>query len=411
MDLSKIIKKLVLISPFFYPAYLLKFQIAGIPFTGLEIFVYLIFGLWIFHVVSDRTAIVWDKTTKWYWYAAFAIAVGAALGVIFAPNFISLPSGETLDAKRTALGVWKGWVFAPAIYFALLTQVLKTKDDVKNVLRSFVYSAALVGIISDVFGLFGEGVTTDMRLRGFFESANYLALYLVPAILMNIYFFLTRPKSLRFYDKLDLASLAILAYCLFFTQSYAGIIGVFGALGIAALYHLLKNPKQRKKIIIALVVLGATFAVILVTQLNSPKFKQSLDYKNRSSTSVRLEIYRTSWDLIKKSPLVGIGPGLFQANYQNQAPITLGHAPLEWNMPHPHNIFLAFWLNAGIIGLAGFIFILILAHRRFTFPLIALWGILIHGMFDMPFWKNDLAMIFWLVIACILILQKTKKSE
>ena len=153
------------------------------------------------------------------------------------------------------------------------------------------------------------------------------------------------------------------------------------------------------------------FIAIILSQLNSPKFKQSLDFKNRSSSSVRIEIYRTSFDLIKENPIFGIGPGLFQANYQIKAPVTLGHAPLEWNMPHTHNIFLGFWLNAGIIGLIAFLLIIILCHTSFSYPLIALWGILIHGLFDMPFWKNDLAMIFWLIIVCILVLQKVKQEK
>ena len=315
-----------------------------------------------------------------------------------------------MDAKRVALGIWKGWILAPMLYYAVLTQVLEKREEAEKILRAFVYSAALVGLISHILGLFASGITIDLRLSGFFESANYLALYVVPAVIINIYFVIKRSHPLKVKNYFDTSSLIVLLYCLFFTQSYAGIIAVFGALGLAALYYVFRNPKNRKKIIIALCVLVALFAVVVLSQINSPKFKQALDYKNRSSTSVRLEIYRTSWDLIKKNPIFGLGPGLFQANYQNQAPITLGHAPLEWNMPHPHNIFLGFWMNAGLIGLIAFILILILAHQKFTYPLIALWGILIHGLFDMPFWKNDLAMIFWLVVACILVLQKNDKS-
>jgi len=405
-ELQRIIKILVYISPFFYPTYLIRFQVAGIPLTVLEIFCYVLFLLWLAQIIHDRKKVIWDKIIRNYWYAAFLLLIGATLGVIFAPDLINLPSGEILDAKRTALGVWKGWVMAPMLYFAVLTQVLTKREDIEKLLRVFVYSSAVVGLLAHITGLFGEGVTIDLRLRGFYESANYLALYLVPAIMVNIYFFLIRQKPLKIENYLDISSLVILIYCLFFTRSYAGIIAVFGALGLAAIYYLYQNPKQRKNVIIAIIALIAAFAVVVLTQLNTEKFRQTLDYRNRSSTSVRLEIYRTSWDLIKKNPIFGLGPGLFQANYQNQAPITLEHAPLEWNMPHPHNIFLGFWMNAGLIGLIAFIGILILAHQRFTFPLIALWGILIHGFFDMPFWKNDLAMIFWLIIACILVLQK-----
>jgi O-antigen ligase len=83
---------------------------------------------------------------------------------------------------------------------------------------------------------------------------------------------------------------------------------------------------------------------------------------------------------------------------------------MEWNIPHPHNIFLAFWLNAGLLGLLALLAIIVLAHLRLTYPLIALWGLVIHGFFDTPFWKNDLSMVFWLVVGAILILQTYESS-
>lgn len=409
--LSSLIKKTILISPFFYLAYFFRFTIAGVPFTGTEIFIYFLFSFWFLSVARYRKNFYWDRLMRQYWLALFLLLAGASIGVWLAPDQIPLPSGELLNAKRAALGIWKGWVFAPMLYFVTLTQILRTAADVKILLKWFVCSSALAGLAAHGFALFGDGLTFDLRLCGFFESANYLALYLVPGLLMSVWFFLQRTYPLKKTDYLNLGSLVVLSYSLFLTKSYAGILSIFGALGLYAVYQLLRRPESRAKILAGAGLLSLLFAVALATQINTPKFRQFLDWENRSSTSVRMEIYQTSWDLVKKYPLTGHGPGLFQANYQNQAPLTLKRAPLEWNMPHPHNIFLGFWLNAGLLGLIAFILILILCHRRFTFPLIALWGIVIHGFFDMPFWKNDLAMIFWLVVGCMVVLQQKEKSQ
>jgi len=399
----------VIVSPFFYPAYLLRFKLAGIPFTGLEVFCYLLFGLWLFEIVRDHRSIVWDKLTRHFWLATFLLVIGATIGAALSPIGILLPDGHVFEARQVALGIWKGWVIAPILYFAVLTQVLRTPEEVRRTLRSFVYSAALVGLASHVLALFSDGLTIDFRLRGFFDSANYLALYVGPAILLAIYFLFGRSRPKKIWEYLDLASLSILIYTLLFTQSYAGILAVFGALGLFVLRQLIRTPRQRKAIGLALTILILAFLAIMATQIRTPKFQQFVDFENRSSTSVRLEIYQVALNLVKKNPLVGVGPGLFQANYQVDAPLVLGHAPMEWNMPHPHNIFLGFWLNAGLLGLVSFLTLLVLAHRRFTYPLIALWSIVIHGLFDMPFWKNDLAMIFWLVLAAILVLQKSER--
>ncbi len=399
--LQRILIHLVYLSPFVFPLYLVKFKVYGIPFTVLEVLTYVLFGLYLISLIVKTVKIEWGKPSHYYYLFAFFLFMGATLGVFMAPHFIPLPSGDLLDSQMVALGVWKGWVVAPLLYFFVLAQVIRDSKSTETLLRSFVYSGAFVCLLSYGFGMFNHGVTYDLRLSGFFESANYLSLYIVPPLLLGIYFLLHSKKS----NLLNTAAVTIMAHALFFTQSYAAIIGVFGALGLYVLYLIIKERVSLYKIFIGLIVLLITFGAIIGSQLNTRKFKQFLDWENRSSTSVRLEIYEVAVGLISEYPLTGVGPGLFQANYQTKGPEILEKAPMEWNMPHPHNIFFAFWLNAGLLGLLALIFIIILAHTRFTYPLIAFWGLLIHGLFDTPFWKNDLAMIFWLIIASILILQ------
>jgi O-antigen ligase len=69
---------------------------------------------------------------------------------------------------------------------------------------------------------------------------------------------------------------------------------------------------------------------------------------------------------------------------------------------YPHNIFLNFWSETGLLGVGAFIWICItwirLAwknpyHRLYLLPLCA---ILIHGLVDVPYFKNDLAFLFWI---------------
>jgi O-antigen ligase len=403
--LQSLVKKLVYISPFFFPLYLLRFDVYGIPFTALEGFAYLLFALWLLGLITRCVGFSWDKPLRYYWLAVFVLFLGATMGVLNAPHYINLPSSEVLDAQRVALGVWKGWIVAPMLYFAVLTQTIKSNLDLKKLLRLFVYSSALVALSSYGFGLFGDGITYDFRLSGFFESANYLSLYLVPPLLISVCFMFQRIGSPRLKDYLDLSSLVIMAHALFFTKSYAAIIGVFGALILYIFYLITKSRVRKRSIVAGLIAIIITFGVVVLTQINTPKFQQFLDWENRSSTSVRLEIYEIAWGLIDENSLIGVGPGLFQANYQTKGPDILGHAPMEWNIPHPHNIFFAFWLNAGLLGLLALLMIIVFADFRFTYPLIAFWGLLIHGIFDTPFWKNDLSMIFWLVLASIVILQ------
>jgi O-antigen ligase len=396
---------LIYLSPFFIPLYLLKFQVYGIPFTLLEAFIYILFTFWFIAVVLRRMPFSWAKPLQYYWIAAFILFLGVTIGVFTAPHFVNLPSGDILDAQKTALGVWKGWVVAPMLYFSVLTQTVRSPLYLEKLMRVFAYSAAIVALSAYVMALSGKGITYDFRLSGVFESANYLSLYLVPALLVSGCFIMKRAGKADSLGYLDLISFVVMAHAVFFTKSYAAIIAVFGAFVLYMLYMVLKGKVRTRTVVAAIFALLATFAVVMLTQINTPKFKQFLDWENRSRTSVRLEVYEIAWNLIDKNPLTGVGPGLFQANYQIQGPKILGHAPMEWNIPHPHNIFFAFWLNAGLLGLLALFLFLILAHRKFTCPLIAFWGIIIHGFFDTPFWKNDLSMIFWFILGAIVILQ------
>ena len=294
---------------------------------------------------------------------------------------------------------------APILYFFAFTQIVDSSEKLKKLLLNFVYSGAIVSVLAYVWGIAGEGFTYDFRLSGFFESANYLSLYLGPALLLGVYYLLHGGILNKREELYNIASVTAMVHALFLTQSYAAIISVFGALGLYIFVLLIRYKIGLKKLTIAFVGLVVVFGVIVGSQWNSRKFQQFLDFENRSSSTVRLEIYEVAVGLISDYPLTGVGPGLFQGYYQTKGPNILEKAPMEWNMPHPHNIFFAFWLNAGILGLLALLGILLIVHFRLTYPIIALWGIVIHGLFDTPFWKNDLAMIFWLVVGAILILQ------
>ncbi len=403
--LEQLVMNLINLSPFVFPLYLLRFNVAGIPFTFLEAYTYVLFAVFFFAVAGGKIRLSWAKPARWYYYFAFILFLGATLGVIIAPHYIALPSGELLDAQITALGVWKGWILAPMLYFFAFTQTLRSSNELKRLLVNFVYASGLVVLVSYGFAMFGNGFTYDLRLSGFFESANYLSLYIAPALLLSVYFLLSSGLLQKREKLLNLIVLTALTHALFLTQSYAAIIGVFGSLSLYILMILIKQRIKTGKVFIAFFLLIVTFAVIIGTQFESRKFQQFLDLENRSSSSVRLEIYEVAWGLAESYPLTGVGPGLFQAYYQTKGPDILGKAPMEWNIPHPHNIFLAFWLNAGLLGLLAILGFLILVHTRLTYPLLAFWGIIIHGLFDTPFWKNDLAMIFWLILGAILIIQ------
>lgn len=435
----------VLCLSLFFPLYLLKGDIAGVPFTLTELLIYvtaLAFILrWIkeLAVPAGRWGSLFESIKEYispresfvhryrYLLAGLAFFVGAALLTFFATEReIVLIDGQIFPGLRVAMGIFKGWIVSPILYLLLLLAASRSTRQALTVLDGYAVSAVALGLWGVYQVVTQTYVTPDARASGPFESANYLALYIAPAtlyMLVRLREVLFRkggllkatPASLIFVGSLVLLS-ALVA-----TKSYAALLAaVFAALFYFGMeYAGIRRNKKAKNLPWKFMIGGGAFVAVLifVVFLTDPdKWQAMFQFAQRNSSSVRIEVYAISWGLLAKNWLLGIGMGQFPALYQVEAVNILGHVPYEWNMLHPHNLFLAMWLNLGLLGLMSFLYILALClqkawtHFR-TFARQEITGlgkmtvllfsllliVFIHGFFDTPFFKNDLSLLFWMV--------------
>ena len=153
-------------------------------------------------------------------------------------------------------------------------------------------------------------------------------------------------------------------------------------------------------------LLGASFVVLLLGQilffLNLDSFVPKDSVNNTAQSRICL------WDgtkkLIAARPIFGSGLNGFMEVYPEYR--TCGEEDLQY----PHNIFLNFWVEVGLVGMVSFLTICslqvrgLLKSNKNSLPLqvglIAVFvAVLGHGLVDVPFFKNDLAAQFWLVLA------------
>ncbi len=163
-----------------------------------------------------------------------------------------------------------------------------------------------------------------------------------------------------------------------------------------------KLKRINKKLFLKILIL-----IILITfiSITAVKFNQIINSESRSSFHSRLMIWNASVEIIKDNPVFGIGPGTFQETYLSYSE-KFDEPYLEWAVPQPHNTFLAFYLQTGLIGLIGFILILVwfFYYRRDgsrpapTIAMVLMIYILAHGLVDTMYWKNDLSLMFWLIV-------------
>jgi len=143
---------------------------------------------------------------------------------------------------------------------------------------------------------------------------------------------------------------------------------------------------------------------------------------HKLSGQLRLNIWQGAWTMIKSHPIVGVG----LRNYQKLAPQyqefyyqpQTGQLISTETHPYPHNLFLAIWVELGLLGLLAFLALLIkffgqgykIVKTNLSTPLItisimaALVVVLAHGLVDTPYFKNDLSTLFWLIVGLLITL-------
>ncbi len=414
---------------FCLPLYLVQFSIFDIPTTVLELMIYALFAFWLvksFKFSEFKKLFVVHRSLL---IAIFLILIGVSLATIFSSDL------------RTSAGIWKAWFIDPLLFFIIVVTVIKNFSQVKKVLYSLFLSGTVVSVISLIYLIQGR-LDPMGRLQAFYNSPNYLAMYLAPALIIGFWFLirfssgdysLRRPFAARagmvsaeggragarrsvtprwgvdaclcgssLHLNIILLSIICLLLSIVFTHSFGVWLGIIAAVCFGLLLYLFKLKKTG----LAWTILCLGLVVVLV-----------LGYlaltQRESSFDARLVIWQKAWQVFKIHPVLGIGLGTF-GDYFPSYP--------EWGVPQPHNLFLAFLLQAGILGFIGWMWLLIWFFRtgfkrckslnvncQLLIVLMSVMAyILIHGLIDTTYWKNDLSAIFWLIIGLMAVLKIRK---
>lgn len=381
LNLKKIIEYGIYLVVFLIPTYIFSFKIWLIPTNLLEALVSVLFLAWFIGNFNKIPEISRSMFKSSFFPPILLIFLGASISTIFSDDII------------TSAGIWKSWFIVPLLFFVVVLNAIKNGKQVQKIISSLFFSGFWVSLIA-LFYFFSHNLTYDGRLKAFYESPNHLAMYLSPILILSLYlYFVFDKKIIKFFLFAAHCSLLVVLYL---TYSYGAWIGL-----IASLFFLLATIKKQKKIFYLIGIMFLIVASFFAFQINSQKFQGMIDFSYPSLSS-RFVIWQSAWEIIKDQPFNGIGPGLFQEYYLKYQ-VTL-EPYLEWAVPQPHNLFLAFWLQTGLLGLLGFIWLLLRFFRiKINSLAIILMAtmicVLIHGLVDTTYWKNDLAVVFWLIIA------------
>lgn len=397
---QRFIRNTLLLSIMLLPVAHWKLVVFGIPLYGIEIPVMVACFAYGYGWKTKLFVPSWTNHRSTFFFGVIFFFGGALLS--FFANPFSL----------TGLGMLKTWFAFPVLWAWLWTEVNPDSRDLEKALLGWFGISVLGACLSLMF--FTNGfLTYDGRLEGWYASPNFLAFFLAPGVLLGSYFFLRPPyQYFRLWRTAVLFSLAVLVLALFLTRSYTVWVAVSVTLCFFLLFYKKTSFSWRKKMALILLV-SAVFAGLLFFESGSEKWQSFIDASPRSSLASRMMIWKASFRIIADHPVLGIGIGRFQEVYLSYQQYFSPY--LEWAVPQPHNLYLAVWLQTGIVGLLGFL--LLVGWWMFRIAVIVRNGVsgapqpiaallivllmlpLIIGLADTPFFKTDLAFMFWYCIA------------
>lgn len=394
------------------PAYLIRFNILGIPSTALEILIYAVF---IYGLFLGPTKIL--RASKDYVSVIFVLFIGLFFSIYISPD------------RAVALGQAKAFFLDPILVFLLIISYLK-KDDLVYLFGGLIGSATIVSMYSVYEKIIGN-VTPDNRVIGLFGySPNYVALFLAPIItiiiILNFKFLILNQFSIFNFQKhklfikiIVLLSMIVNLYALYLSGSRGGELAIGAGIIVYLLCYYWNEIGKRLWLKISTILL-IVLLIAACAWLFRPNFSDTTG-RVASSNNVRWQIWTQSIDLAVKHPYFGIGLGNFQNSFASFTK-NIGNFP-EFITPEAataHNIFLMFYLTTSIFGFAAFIWIIFLffdaTKSSFTqneskILFAAFLTLLFHGLVDAAYFKNDLSLLFWLLFGAIVVLKTTNKEK
>lgn len=390
------------------PWYVIRFNVANIPLTLVEVIAWLSIGLWVMLRLLRRQSWHFKPIPRWTWLAIVWL-VAAAVGVLISPDI------------KAALGIFKAYFVLPVMFAAMLYHLIDTPKKLYLVLCALVISALQIAILClTQWGFnwpdFAHQELAQGRSSAVFNSANAVGLAVGPVIaIISAFLLFKRPLS-----KQRLAGGWLVVCCLLlglYTSRSDGatvaVIGVYLVLVLGYVFNQTRHHfKHLSSLSLGLLTIYALSTILYMGWFNHPPtVANPYTRPNFTTLTIRQCTWQGAWASLQHSPLMGNGLAGFSQAYLKHA--TCDAEPFVY----PHNIILNVWTELGLAGLVVWLMIsavwlttaaeLIRANDH-TWSWLG-WAVmtalcywLIHGLVDVPYFKNDLSMMWWIILASTL---------
>jgi len=374
------------------PAYVVRWHLGPLPTTLLEDAVLITIAAFIAESFRDRVRPLWRNEIV---VPALIFLVAGAISVVVAPD------------RRAALGLYRAYLIEPMAFGLVLINAVSTPRRALAIAGGLALGGAVAGlanaavVVAALVHRTYDVVNTPPVV--IYNTANAVALYLVP--LMAFAGAVVLHRQDRRERLVAGVFLVVGGICVVLSFSRGGYL----ALAAVAVGLAMSHPRRWLLLVGGVVVAGA----LLVIPPIAHRVATEVNLNDPHNTLVgRTHLWSAALQMLRAHPIFGAGLSGFATAV---APYWNANHPDRFT--YPHNILLNFWTETGLLGLAAFAWIVIAAFIRtwrgwrYGTPewrpihlgvMLALVAVVVHGLVDVPYWKNDLSLEFWALVSLTL---------
>ena len=375
------------------PAYVVRWHYGFYPTTLLEHTIVVTVLVFLFETWRSGARLEWRSPFVW---PALLLVIAAALDVVEAPSRVA------------ALGLFRAYFIEPLAMAFVLVHIMNTPRRAFVVLAGLgvagiVVSAPNAVVVLEALRAHTYDVTQTPPVV-IYTTANALALFLGPLLAFAATLLLhADDRNVRAGSAVFLV---VAGPAMLLTFSRGGLL----AMAVVAVGLAISHRRR-------LWLLAGTAAAAAVLLLIPPIFHRiAIEFQNVGGTTFfgragRLSLWSATLQMLSHYPVFGAGLSGFADRI----------GPY-WNATHPerfidpHNIVLNFWVETGVLGVIAMAWIFFAAFRWSWTDrrvedglwraidlgaLLALVAVVVHGLVDVPYFKNDLSLEFWTIVALV----------
>jgi O-antigen polymerase len=300
-----------------------------------------------------------------------------------------------------------------------------TNSTINKALLVVIFTSgfqALLGVFQ-IWGVDSVNVffpNPDTVPRGNFQQINVQASFLATGIVAT-FFYISRPcfKFNSTWVKVSIITSVILSfYVLFSSGSRTGLLAILLAIPLIVWSRFSQLKKHRLTLFI--IIVGVFGGLFLAQSGIEKTVDKSIKLSEKTYSNARLAMYEIAFNVIKKEPVFGHGIGSFRTQWNKEASkFVIQHPETELprSINHPHNEFLFWMIEGGLLSvfaillflIAIFLALLKCGIKRAVAYTALLIPISLHTQVELPFYISSLHWFLWLFIVFLIFRHSKQK--